>query len=128
LVPHTREGNERAITAVKKFVLNNNTERWYINMAIAIVYELPSMTQEQYDTIIQLLQRRGLTADGRTFHVAGPREGGGWRVIDVFESPGAFETFVQEKLGAIIQEVGAAPPQITVGPVHNILTGVDHHL
>ncbi len=97
-------------------------------MAISILYELPSMTQEQYDNIIELLQRRGLTADGRTFHVAGPREGGGWRVVDVFESPSAFETFVQEKLGAIIQEVGAAPPQITVGPVHNILTGVDHHL
>ena len=97
-------------------------------MAIVIVYELPSMTQEQYDTIIELLQRRGKTADGRIFHVAGPREGGGWRVVDVFESPSAFETFVQEKLGAIIQEVGAAPPQITVGPVHNMLMGTDHHL
>lgn len=97
-------------------------------MAIAVLYELPSMTQEQYDKIIELLQRRDLTADGRTFHIAGPREEGGWRVVDVFESPGAFETFVQEKLAAIIQEVEAAPPQITVWPVHNTLTGVDHHL
>jgi hypothetical protein len=97
-------------------------------MAISVLYELPSMTQEQYDKIIDLLQRRGKTAEGRIFHVAGPREGGGWRVIDVFESAGAFETFVQEKLGAIIQEVGAAPPQVTVCPVHNMLTGIDHHL
>ena len=97
-------------------------------MAIAILYELPTMTQEQYDKIIELLQRRSLTADGRTYHVAGPQEGGGWRVVDVFESPAAFETFVQQKLGAIIQEVGAEPPQITVWPVHNTLTGVDHHL
>jgi hypothetical protein len=97
-------------------------------MAIAIAYELPTMTQEQYNTIIELLRRRSLTADGRILHVAGPREGGGWRVVDVFESPGAFETFVQEKLGAIIQEVGAEPPQVTVWPVHNTLMGVDHHL
>jgi len=86
------------------------------------------MAQEQYDKIIELLQRRNKTADGRTYHVAGPREGGGWRVVDVFESPGAFETFVQEKLGPIIQEVGAEPPQVMVWPVHNALTGVDHHL
>ena len=97
-------------------------------MAITVLYELPTMTQEQYDDIIKLLQRRGLTADGRTFHVAGPRQGGGWQVVDVFESPTAFDTFVQEKLGAIIQEVGAEPPQITVCPVHNLLTGTDHHL
>ena len=72
-------------------------------MAITVLYELPTMTQEQYDDIIRLLQRRGLTAEGRTFHVAGPRQGGGWQVLDVFESPAAFDTFVQEKLGAIIR-------------------------
>ena len=97
-------------------------------MAIAIVYELPTMTQQQYDRIIELLQRRNLTGDGRTFHVAGPRTEGGWRVVDVFESPASFEQFVQEKLSGIIQEVGAEPPQVTVWPVHNILTGADHHL
>lgn len=97
-------------------------------MAITVLYELPTMTQEQYDDIIKLLQGRGLKAEGRTFHVAGPRQGGGWQVVDVFESPAAFDAFVQGKLGAIIQEVGAEPPKVTVCPVHNLLTGTDHHL
>ncbi|GAC1344952.1 MAG: hypothetical protein NVSMB27_06560 [Ktedonobacteraceae bacterium] len=92
-------------------------------MAIGVLYESPSITQEQYDKIIELLQNK--TADGRIFHVAGPREGGGWRVVDVFESPAQFETFVQ-KLVPIVQEAGAEPPQVTVWPLHNMLNGPEH--
>ncbi|GAC1567980.1 MAG: hypothetical protein NVS3B14_15720 [Ktedonobacteraceae bacterium] len=96
-------------------------------MAVAILYEIPGMAQEQYDKIIELLQRGNKTAQGRSFHVAGPTDSG-WRVLDVFESQKAFETFVQENLAPIIQEVGATPPQIQVWPVHNILTGPDNFL
>ena len=92
-------------------------------MAIGVLYESPSITQEQYDKIIELLQDK--TADGRIFHVAGPREGGGWRVVDVFESPAQFETFVQ-KLVPIVQEAGAEPPQVTVWPLHKLLNGPGH--
>jgi hypothetical protein len=78
--------------------------------------------------MIELLQRGGKTAEGRIFHVAGPREGGGWRVVDVWESQEAWDKFLQEKLGPVLQEVGATPPQVTAWPVRNMLTGPDHHL
>ena len=96
-------------------------------MAIAVLYEIPGMSQAQYDKIIELLQRGGIRAQGRTYHVAGPTEGG-FRVLDVFDSQGAFDAFVQEKLGPIMQEAQVPPPQIQAWPIHNMLTGTDHHL
>ena len=91
-------------------------------MALAFLFEFPGVTQEQYDQVIEILQRGGKTAEGRLFHIAGPMEGG-WRVVDVWESQEAVNTFFQEKLGPALQEAGiaAAPPQFW--PVHNMLSG-----
>ena len=94
-------------------------------MAIAFLQEVPGMTQEQYDQVVETL--RGKTAEGRIFHVAGPMEGG-WRVVDVWESQEAVNKFFQELLGPALQEAGiaATPPQFW--PVHNILSGPEHYL
>ena len=94
-------------------------------MAVAFLQELPGATQEQYDQVVEAL--RGQTAEGRIFHVAGPMEGG-WRVVDVWESQEAVDTFFQEQLGPALQEAGiaAAPPQFW--PVHNMLSGPEHPL
>jgi len=62
-------------------------------MAVTILYQIPGLTQDQYDQIIENLQSGGITAQGRIYHVAGPMEGG-WQVIDVFESQEAFERFI----------------------------------
>ncbi len=53
---------------------------------------------------------------------------GGWRIVDVWESQEAVNKFFQEKLGPALQEAGiaAAPPQFW--PVHNMLSGPEHHL
>src|ERR671938_1582264 len=97
-------------------------------MALALLFEVPGYTQEHYDQVIETLQRGGKTAEGRLFHLAGPMEGG-WRILDVWESQEAVNTFVQEKLGPAAQQVGLvpAPPQ-QVWPVHNSLSGPENHL
>ena len=94
-------------------------------MALAFFQEVPGMTQEQYDQVIETL--RGKTAEGRIFHVAGPMEGG-LRFFDVWESQEAINKFFQELLGPALQEAGiaAAPPQ--GWPVHNMLSGPEQHL
>jgi hypothetical protein len=103
----------------------DNTERRHRSMAIAFLQEVPSMTQEQYDQVVEAL--RGKTVEGRIFHVAGPMEGG-WRVVDVWESQEAVNKFFQELLGPALQEAGiaATPPQFW--PVHNMLSGPEHYL
>jgi len=104
----------------RQLALNDNTQRRQISMALAFLLEFPGVTQEQYDQVIEKLQLGGKTYQGGIFHVAGPMEGG-WRVVDVWESQEAFDRFFQAKLGQALQEVGVAPPQPKVWPVHNIL-------
>jgi hypothetical protein len=89
-------------------------------MAIAIVFEIPGVTKEQYDAVINKLHLDGKTAPGGIFHVAGPMEGG-WRVVDVWESEVAFHAFFKAKLQKALQEAGVPPLQPKIFPVHNTL-------
>jgi hypothetical protein len=104
--------------------LTDNTERRHRSMAVAFLQELPGTTQEQYDQVLEAF--RGKTAQGRIFHVAGPIEGG-WRIVDVWESQEAVNTFFQE-LGPALQEAGIPAKQPQFWPVHNMLSGPEHYL
>ena len=42
-------------------------------------------------------------------------------MVDVWESQDAFNTFVAV-LGPVAQSVGIPQPQVTIWPIHNILT------
>jgi hypothetical protein len=84
--------------------------------------EFPVGTLEQYDAVIEEMQLGGKPAPHGIFHVAGPMEGGGMRIVDVWESQDAFEQFAQEQIGPITQKHGIAAPTVTVWPAHNILT------
>jgi hypothetical protein len=102
----------------------DNTEGRHRSMAIAFLQELPGMTQEHYDQVVETL--RGKRAQGRIFHVAGPMEGG-WRVVDVWESQEAVNKFFQELLGPAFQEAGMAATPPRFWPVHNMLIGPENH-
>lgn len=73
-------------------------------MAIGLLFEMPEVTQEQYDAVLQELG--GSPPPGAIVHVAGPMEGGGWRVFEVWESREAFDRFFQEKLQRALQNAG----------------------
>ncbi|MBO0778253.1 MAG: hypothetical protein J2P37_05425 [Ktedonobacteraceae bacterium] len=89
-------------------------------MAQTYIMEIPGMTQQQYDKVMDLLQVNGSSPQGQLFHVAGPIENG-WCVVDVWESQEAFEHYFQEKLGQALQEAGSPSFQPKVVPVHNFL-------
>ena len=63
----------------------------------------------------------GKTYKGGVFHVAGPKEGG-WRVVDVWDSQEALDTFMRDKLMATMQKNGVPEPRLTIRPMHNTLT------
>jgi hypothetical protein len=56
-------------------------------MPIAEVIELPRGSKEKYD---QVIQEAGLSgsqlAPGQLVHFAGPLAGGGWQIVNVWES------------------------------------------
>ncbi|MBI3380117.1 hypothetical protein HY029_05160 [Candidatus Gottesmanbacteria bacterium] len=90
-------------------------------MAVAFIFEIPGGTQEQYDSILEKMKQKGILQNPkRSYHVAGPMEGG-WRVVDVWESQDALDTFIKTDLGPIMQEVGMPQPKITSWNVHNVI-------
>ena len=96
-------------------------------MAIAALFELDGVTQDQYDQITRgLTDGRGLESlsdwpvEGILFHVAGPTETG-WRVLDVWESEEALQRF-GEHLMPIAAEAGVKDPQPRVSKVYNVVT------
>jgi hypothetical protein len=94
-------------------------------MAITAQFIPRSMTATQYDDIIRRLAAAGAGAPpGRLYHVCSRSpDGQSLRVLDVWDSPAAFEAFGQT-LMPILQQVGielSGPPEVT--EVHNIIVG-----
>ena len=58
----------------------------------------PEGSQELYDKVLEHLALDGKPAGG-ILHVAGPSPGGGWRVVEVWESQEDANRFFEERLG-----------------------------
>jgi len=89
-------------------------------MAITAVFSIPDMNAAQYDRVIEQLEAQGqLHPDGRLHHVANAN-GGGWHVVDIWESEEKLGAFA-EVLMPIIAELGVTPPTPTLYAVHNTI-------
>jgi hypothetical protein len=56
---------------------------------VAFIFESDQVGQADYDGLMQVIGRESLDApspDGFIAHLSGPKPGGGWQVIDVWES------------------------------------------
>jgi len=98
---------------------------WEVSVAVAVQLEFRGVTIELYDQINELigLLPGGPASPQELFHWVTETENG-FRVVDVWQSKEAFETFAREKLTPIYQEVGVAQePQIEFFDVHNYLAG-----
>jgi hypothetical protein len=90
-------------------------------MAVAVLLDLPGVTPEIYDAVVEEMNLGGRPPEGATYHVAGPTEGG-FRVVDVWESREQFEQFARDHISPLMQKHGAqSRPNITIWDVHNEL-------
>jgi hypothetical protein len=83
-------------------------------MAVGLLFEIPGMTQEQYDGAVAAGGLENTLPPGQIFHVAGPIEGG-WRVIDVWETRADFDRFAEETLKPAMGGQAPTPKEF---PVH----------
>jgi len=91
-------------------------------MAITLIFTPRSMDARQYDEVIKRLENAGASAPpGRLYHVCFGT-GSSLRVVDVWESQEALNTFGQT-LMPILQQVGVDPGQPEVAEVHNSIQG-----
>jgi hypothetical protein len=89
-------------------------------MATLMTMRWDGVSEEQYDAVMEKLRLDEDPPDGGMFHLAGSDEGG-IRVIDVWESQEHFERFMNDRLGAVTQEVGLpGQPQVEFVPLHNV--------
>ena len=92
-------------------------------MAVAVLVEIAGGTAEQYDAILAEMSLSGWPPPHNTIHIAGPTDGGAWRVVDVWDSAEAFQAFARDKIVPLTQKHGmTAQPRIEFWPVHNLTT------
>jgi hypothetical protein len=93
-------------------------------MAVLMTQEIPA-TKEQYDQVNQKLGVDDNPPDGLMIHTA-QDHGDHMRIVDVWESQQAYETFRNERLGPAVEEVvGPAPegaaPQNEFHELYNVI-------
>lgn len=96
-------------------------------MAIIVTIDIPGVGQKLYDACVSRLTDGGefttladIPAPGLITHAAGPVDGG-WRVVDVWESEEAFESF-GKILQPILADLGHADGEPQIIPAHNVVT------
>ena len=82
-------------------------------MATAVETTFHGVALTGYDDLLRWLEFRpggGESEPGCLFHFATPTEDG-FRGVDVWASPEAFDRFVRERLGLVLEHLGISPPR-----------------
>ena len=90
-------------------------------MAFAILAEIPDLTRDQYETVVKKVNEFGSPA-GALFHAGGPIEGG-YRVIEVWETREAADTFYGSSLLAEAAAASQPPKIIMTWPIYGVDEG-----
>ena len=93
-------------------------------MAVGVQVDLPGMTLDQYDQVIERMgfEPGGPGGPGCLFHWV-TKTADGVRVTDVWATREDYDTFAEVKIGPITEEVGASgQPETHYFEVHNYLT------
>ena len=90
-------------------------------MAVVMRMSWPTVTPELYERVREIVQWEANPAPGGLFHVAFFDEQG-LNVVDVWETPEHFETFVNERLMPGVAEAGGveAEPMVAITPAHAV--------
>ena len=91
-------------------------------MAVLVVNRGAEWTQELYQaTFDRAIPDRANPPAGLIAHFGAPADGGGWQVIDAWESEEAFRRFLQESVIPAAQALGAPPFDSQVVELYNSL-------
>src|SRR5207248_2742773 len=91
-------------------------------VAIVMQLEWPGVALDDYNRVMEAL---GLDADppaGGLFHVSG-EDGGSLRIVDVWESEDAWNSFFGSRLTPALEKTGLMAkgrPNVRLYPVHNV--------
>jgi hypothetical protein len=91
-----------------------------VKMAVALMFQNPNVTREQYDATRAKLDvdHPDRMPDGAILHLAGPHPDGGWRVFEVWESEAAARRFITERLEPLFAASGRELAEPEVWQLH----------
>jgi hypothetical protein len=81
-------------------------------MAVLVIAENLGGTAEVDEAVVKSLNLITDPPPGARFRMAGPMHGG-WRVLSLWESREAFESFVDQRLKPALEAAGRPQPQFT---------------
>jgi quinol monooxygenase YgiN len=91
-------------------------------MALAMLAEIPDLTREQYETVVQKVNEKG-SPSGALFHAGGPVEGG-YRVVEVWSSREAADAFYNSEVYRQASAAITAQPSIVMTwDIHGVDSG-----
>jgi quinol monooxygenase YgiN len=90
-------------------------------MALAVLGEIPGLTQEQYEAVVRKVNQSGTPA-GALFHAGGPIEGG-YRIIEVWETQEAADAFYNSEILKEATATLTTQPKTTTWPVYGLDDG-----
>jgi len=89
-------------------------------MAVVMSMHWPEANLDQYEQARKEVDWERQVPAGALFHVAFLADDG-FRVIDLWESPEAFQQFLETRLGPAIQRIGIqGQPNVSFAPAHRI--------
>lgn len=90
-----------------------------------IVIQQVAATEEQYRAVNDAMDTRGNPPAGLILHTGGPVDNGDLRVVDIWESAEAFQTFVAERLGPAIAQImgdNAPTPSLEIRELYDVIS------
>ena len=94
-------------------------------MAVIVIQQV-SATEDEYRAVNDALDTHANPPDGLILHTGGPVGDGELRVVDVWESREAFESWAAERLGPMIVRVmgeGAPRPSVEITELYDVIPG-----
>lgn len=80
------------------------------------------VTIDQYEAVRNIVRWEENPAPGGLIHIA-THDGSALRVVDVWENPELFNTFVNDRLMAGVQQAGVmTEPEVEIYPIHALFT------
>jgi hypothetical protein len=88
-------------------------------MPVLVIGEVPGMTSEQDDAMVDALDLAQNPPAGGRFRLSGPMDGG-WRIVSLWESREQFEAFLEERLNPAREATGRPAPQLTFWEIEKV--------
>lgn len=89
-------------------------------MAVLVIANVPGGTAEQDRAMMEALNIEADPPQGAQVRAAGPTESG-WRIVTLWDSQDAFDTFFRERVTPALEEAGRPKPDLEFWPIESVI-------